>query len=102
MKQNKRVFVQKKTHAYILPGIYGVGYAYTYGMTKVLPGVNFGSTEALTKNGAMHWYAWPDRRAEVSKQALRLAKNTPEYVFEIRKKFEHLVPELTNFTSAVF
>ena len=50
----------------------------------------------------MHWYAWPDKMAEVSQQALRLAKNNPEYVFEIRKKFEQLVPELTNFTSAVF
>ncbi len=102
MTKNKRIFIQKKTHAYILPGIYGVGYTYTYGMTPILKGLNFGSTLVLMKEGVMHWYAFEHKFEEVAKGALKLAKKDPDYVFMIRKKFERLVPQVTEFTGQVF
>ncbi len=102
MNKTKRVFVQKKTHAYILPGIYGVGHTYSHGMTPVFKGKNFGTTLVTMKEGVMCWYALEYKIKEVADKAFAIVKKNPDYVSEVRKKFEKIVPQLTNFTSKVF
>jgi phosphohistidine swiveling domain-containing protein len=101
MKTDKRIFIQKKTHAYILPGIYGVGYTYSHGMTKPMKGLNYGTTLVLMENGEMNWYAIESRFNDLPKQAFKMIRKDPEYVFQIRKVFEKLIPRLIKFTSRI-
>lgn len=102
MKKNKRVFLQKKSRAYILPGIGGVAKAYTYSMTPVFKGINFGSTMVLMENGDVSWYALEEKMKEVADKALLMVKKDPDCVFRIRKKFEKMIADFVGFTARVF
>jgi len=102
MKKNKRIFIQKKTHAYILPGPYGVGMTYAYSMTPVFRGKNFGTTIILMKDGVLYWYALEHKLEEAMNRAFSLTQKDPDYVFKIRKRFEKIVLDFTNFTTEVF
>ncbi len=102
MKENKRIFIQRKIRAYILPGIYGVAQTYTYSMTLVLKGKNFGSTLVPMENGVVGWYVLEHKLKEVADKALTLVKKDPDYVLKIRKKFEDLVCDFVAFTTGIF
>jgi len=98
----KYIYIQKKTHCYILPGPYPVAMTYAHNMKPVFKGKSFGPTIMALKDGVMHWYALEDKFKASLARAFELAKKDPDYIFRIRKKFVKIIPRLTDFTNQIF
>lgn len=96
------VFVQKKDHGHFFPNIYVIGKIYSYTMKKLFSGRTFGPTMALIRDGAMYWYASESGLSDISARGLKLAKENPDFIIRLRKKFDKVAPRMLAFTKKIF
>ncbi len=96
------IFVQKKEKAHLFPNIYVIGKEYTYTIKRILDGVSFGDTLVEIKNGVMHWYASTQGLRESGEKAMELIQENPDFVRQIRKRFERVAPQMNSFTEEIW